>query len=121
MDEGLGNRFSSRLRAGDIELPVYMTLRHEGVDYTLVIDRNANLRYAVRWEEPGYLFPINFPILDDAKHFAECWLDWVEAGQLDPRYLTTEESSIPSRKDCMGFVALVGLLAALVLMLYIFG
>jgi hypothetical protein len=126
MDGGLGSRFSSRLRASDKEeLPVYQVLHYEGGTYTLVIDLNEDNRYRVRWEEPGYLFPINFPDLQEAQHFAEGWLDMVEAGHLDVRYLTmTEEeteSLLPSGKDCMGFIALTGLLGTLVLLLYLFG
>jgi hypothetical protein len=102
------------------ELPICMFLRSAGQDFTMIIDRTKDQRYLVRWEEDGHTFPVTFATLREAEDFAEGWLDMIEAGG-EILLERAQESSRPTGKDCMGFVALIGLLATLVLLLYLFG
>jgi hypothetical protein len=98
-----------------------MYLRCEGQRFTLIIDQTKNLRFFVRWEEEYHVFDITFATLQEAQNFAEGWLDLVELAGGKMFAEPAQESSLPSGKDCMGFIALVGLLVTLVLLLYLFG
>ena len=114
------------------DLPICMYLRCEGQDFTLVIDRTPDDRFVVQWVQEEYTFPIRFPTLQEARYFSEGWLDLIEDGGVAvlDQMITREEKEAyyrrltsywPTGKDCMGFVALVVLLATLVLLLYLFG